>query len=219
MNKIKALLLKDLLELKTYKKSLFIILLFYFFYIFFQSKEANGSYIGVLMIMLIFSMIPMSTFGYDERTNTSRYLNTLPISRKEMVLEKHLLTFISIILGALFGTVISIVLAYLASGNIPSIKDMIPYIMGGILGISIIDSIQIIAIYKYGMEKGRIMLYVMILGIVLIITGLSYILPSDIKLPSINNDIVIILIFTIILFIIYYISYLVSYRIYKKKDA
>ena len=171
------------------------------------------------MIMLIFSMIPMSTFGYDERTNTSRYLNTLPISRKEMVLEKHLLTFISIILGALFGTVISIVLAYLASGNIPSIKDMLPYIMGGILGISIMDSIQIIAIYKYGMEKGRIMLYVMILGIVLIITGLSYILPNDIKLPSINNDIVIILIFTIILFIIYYVSYLVSYHIYKKKDA
>ena len=219
MNKIKALLLKDLLELKTYKKSLFIILLFYFFYIFFQSKEANGSYIGVLMIMLIFSMIPMSTFGYDERTNTSRYLNTLPIGRKEMVLEKHLLTFISIILGAILGTIISIVLAYLASGNIPNIKDMLPYIMGGILGISIMDSIQIISIYKYGMEKGRIMLYVMILGIVLIITGLSYILPSDIKLPSINNDIVIILIFTIILFIIYYISYLVSYHIYKKKDA
>lgn len=219
MNKIKALLLKDILELKTYKKSLFVILLFYFFYIFFQSKEANASYIGVLMIMLIFSMIPMSTFGYDERTNTSRYLNTLPISRKEMVLEKHLLTFISIIFGAIFGTIISMILAYLASGSILSIKDMLPYVIGGILGISIMDCIQIISIYKYGMEKGRIMLYVMILGLVLIITGLSYILPKDIKLPSINNDIVIILIFTIILFTIYYISYLVSYCIYKKKDA
>ena len=219
MNKIKALLIKDILELKTYKKSLFIILLFYIFYIFFQSKEANGSYIGVLMIMLIFSMVPMSTFGYDERTNTSRYLNTLPISRKEMVLEKYLLTFISIILGAILGSIISIILAYLSTGNIPSINSMLPYIMGGTLGISLIDSIQIIAIYKYGMEKGRIMLYVMILGLVLIVTLLSYILPKDIYLPNINNDLIMVLIFIIITFIIYFISYRISYNIYKKKDA
>ena len=219
MNKIKALLIKDILELKTYKKSLFIILLFYIFYIFFQSKEANGSYIGVLMIMLIFSMVPMSTFGYDERTNTSRYLNTLPISRKEIVLEKYILTFLSIIIGAILGTIISIILAYLSTGNIPSINSMFPYIMGGILGISLIDSIQIIAIYKYGMEKGRIMLYVMILGLVLIVTLLSYILPKNISLPSINNDLVVVLIIAIILFIIYYILYKIYYNIYKKKDA
>lgn len=219
MNKIKALLLKDLLELKTYKKSLLVILFFYIFYIFFQSKETNGSYIGVLMIMLIFSMIPMSTFGYDERTNTSRYLNTLPISRKEIVLEKHILTFISIILGAFFGTIISIIIAYLSTRSIPNVNSMLPYIMGGILGISLMDCIQIISIYKYGMEKGRIMLYVMILGLVLIITLLSYILPKNIYLPDINNDLVMVLIFIIILFIIYFISYKISYSIYKKKDA
>lgn len=171
------------------------------------------------MIMLIFSMVPMSTFGYDERTNTSRYLNTLPISKKEMVLEKYLLTFISIILGAILGSIISIILAYLSTGNIPSINSMLPYIMGGILGISLIDCIEIIAIYKYGMEKGRIMLYVIILGFVLIATLLSYIVPKDISLPDINNDFVMILILTIILFIIYYISYKISYNIYKKKDA
>lgn len=219
MNKIKALLLKDLLELKTYKKSLFIILLLYIFYIFFQSKETNGSYIGVLMIMLIFSMIPMSTFGYDERTNTSRYLNTLPISRKEIVLEKYILTFISIVLGAILGSIISIILAYLSTRSIPNVNSMLPYIMGGILGISLIDSIQIIAIYKYGMEKGRIMLYVMILGLVLVITLLSYILPKDISLPNINNNYVMVLIIAIIVFIIYYVSYKISYNIYKKKDA
>ena len=219
MNKIKALLLKDLLELKTYKNSLFIILFFYIFYIFFQSKETNGSYIGVLMIMLIFSMIPMSTFGYDERTNTSRYLNTLPISRKEIVLEKYILTFISIVLGAILGSIISIILAYLSTRSIPNVNSMLPYIMGGILGISLIDSIQIIAIYKYGMEKGRIMLYVMILGLVLVITLLSYILPKDISLPNINNNYVMVLIIAIIVFIIYYVSYKISYNIYKKKDA
>ena len=96
---------------------------------------------------------------------------------------------------------------------------MLPYIMGGILGISLIDSIQIIAIYKYGMEKGRIMLYVMILGLVLVITLLSYILPKDISLPNINNNYVMVLIIAIIIFIIYYVSYKISYNIYKKKDA
>lgn len=171
------------------------------------------------MIMLIFSMIPMSTFGYDERTNTSRYLNTLPISRKEIVLEKYILTFISIVLGAILGSIISIILAYLSTRSIPNVNSMLPYIMGGILGISLIDSIQIIAIYKYGMEKGRIMLYVMILGLVLVITLLSYILPKDISLPNINNNYVMVLIIAIIVFIIYYVSYKISYNIYKKKDA
>ena len=79
--------------------------------------------------------------------------------------------------------------------------------------------------YKYGSQKGRIMLFVVIMASALLIGGLFKILQGinfDIlavinKLENINF---IILIFGILLFvlIIIYISYLISCKIYSKKE-
>ena len=79
--------------------------------------------------------------------------------------------------------------------------------------------------YKYGSQKGRIMLFVVIMASALLIGGLFKILQNinfDVlavinKLENINF---IILIFGILLFvlIIIYISYLISCRIYSKKE-
>lgn len=220
MNKIKALLIKDVLELKTYKRSFLFLLVFYSFFIFFQGKDESSMYIGTIMIMMIFSMVPIATFGYDEKTNTSRYLNTLPLTKREMVLEKYLLTLICTVLGAFLGIIISALLITLSGGNLPDIREILLFMMGGLVGISIVDGIQITSIYKYGIEKGRIMLYIMIVAIIGILSLLSYILPKDISLPDFNISFILIVIaFLIILFIIYFIFYKLSYNIYKKKDA
>ena len=89
MNVIKGLLTKDLLQLRSYRKTLII---FIIIFIFTGISQETTKGIGVMVSVMLtfgFGMFSMATFNYDEQSKADRYVLTLPLTKKEVVLSKY----------------------------------------------------------------------------------------------------------------------------------
>ena len=222
---IKGLLKKDLYNLATYKVSLIIIILFCGIAII----GTDAINIAPAIICGIVGMISLSTFSYDEMSKANRYILTLPTSRRELVREKYILTIGATILGGILGLLLTIIVAnvmnYVRPENMINInyESLITTTVGGMFGISLIQAIQIPSIYKWGAEKGRIQMFILVLIIVAILGGIYFLINKtniNIDMEFINNFItnfgVWILMISII--VMYFVSYKIAYKIYKNKE-
>lgn len=218
---IKGLLKKDLYNLASYKTSLIIVVLFCGIAIIGTDAIYWGS--------IIIGMISLSTFSYDEMAKSNRYILTLPVTRKEIVLEKYILAIGATILGSLLGFILTLLIGNIMNYVRPdrvidiSIETLLATTIGGFFGVSFIQAIQIPSIFKWGAEKGRIQMFIVLLFLVLIGTGVGFLINEsgftiDItKLESVLKNFG--LAFLIILsLIMYFISYKISYKIYKNKE-
>lgn len=221
MCKIKGLLIKDLLQLKSYKKTL---LIFMIIFALSAISEENGvSVMLITMITLGFGMFSMASFSYDETSKADRYILTLPITKKEVVLAKYILAIGFTIIGSIIGILLTFIIAFAFQKEILNLQEMISLGLGGILGISFIEAIQIPCIYKWGAERGRMQMLIVTAIIALLIGGLFFLgeklnitLPSEQELAICSTFIPFILMGVIVL--IYFISYKVAYRIYSNKE-
>lgn len=222
---IKGLLKKDLYNLSTYKASLIIVILFCGIAII--GTEAVT--FGPMIICSIIGMISLSTFSYDEISKSNKYILTLPTSRKEIVKEKFILAIGSTILGGILGLLLTIivinVMNYLRPENIINIdyESLIITTIGGMWGTALIQSIQIPSIYKWGAEKGRIQMFILLFVLIVIVLGIAFLLMKanfniNVEmLESFMNKYGLILL-AFLMIIMYYISYKISYKIYKNKE-
>lgn len=217
MNVIKGLIIKDILQLKTYKKTLFIFIII--FILTSLSVQEGIENMLVIMLTLGFGMFSMASFNYDEFNKADRYVLTLPLTKKEVVLSKYFFIICSTLVGSILGIILSYVVTFAMTNQIPNIEKIISVGLGGILGIGIIEGIQIPCVYKWGAEKGRIQMVILtaLLGVILCIGAKTNIqVPTNNILNILNNFLP--LIFIGVTIIIYFISYKVSYKIYVKKE-
>ena len=96
--------------------------------------------------------------------------------------------------------------------------------IGGIFGISLVSSIQIPSIYKWGAERGRIQMFILVFGLIAIIVGIGYLLVKaniNIDYNMFNNflDKFGLVVLIILSFIMLYVSYKIAYKIYLKKES
>lgn len=223
MNIISGLITKDLLQLKSYRKTLIIfILIFVFSGIAQETTKGVGVMIAV-MLTLGFGMFGMATFNYDEQSKADRYILTFPLTKKEILISKYILIISATIIGAVVGIIASSLLVFIIDKQLPDLYDYINVALGGILGVGLIEAIQIPCAYKWGAEKGRIQMFIvaaiimlLIGGIFLMIQNANVNIPVNNILKMINDFLPIILILGTL--IIYYISYKVTYRIYKNRE-
>lgn len=221
---MKGLIIKDLLQLKSYLKTLIV---FMFIFICVSLEPKNTSVDGILTIMMTLGlgMFGIATFTYDEMAKANKYILTFPLNKKEVVLSKYILQIVLTITGAVLGMALTIIISLVLNKGIPNFIDLISTALGGILGIGLVESIQIPCIYKVGAEKGRI--YMFILTIVaafgvgaIVMLGEKIASNFSVNLDSINN--VLETFFPIVLlgliFLEYFISYKISYKIYSKKE-
>lgn len=222
---IKGLLKKDLYNLASYKASLIIIILFCGIAI--VGTEAINW--GAIIICTITGMISLATFNYDEMSDANKYILTLPVTRKEIVMEKYILAIGATILGGVLGFLLTILLAnimqYIRPNDVFNIdyESLLSTTIGGMFGISLIQSIQIPSIYKWGAEKGRIQMFVLIFILIIIGSGLGFLLMKsnlDINMDALKKlfDNLGIIILIVSMIAIYYLSYKISYKIYKNKE-
>lgn len=218
MKIIKGLLLKDLLELKSYKRNFLLSILIYGFIIITQMNEGGVSFMASFMIMFLFSLYAISTFNYDEKTQSDRYVLTFPLTRKDVIKSKYILGILSIIFGSIIGLVLSFGLSYIVLKKIPSIGGYFSELTVSFYIISLIQCFQIPFIYKYGAEKGRNQIYIITLGLSLLIILFSILFPN-VSYDFINKMglYLYIIVFFLIIFN-YYFSFIISYKVYSKKD-
>ena len=203
-----GLIKKDFLIIKNNLKLIIVMLMV--FLIMALGGQFNISFIPTFIIVMLF----ISTFSYDEYNNWDAYAITLPGGRKNIVKSKYIASLFLTLLSA----VITVLLNYLISViNNTAVNELISSLLGSICAIVIIQSIMYPLIFKFGMEKGRIVLFILVFVMVGVITLLKNIIKIPTLLVVLFNNYWFIVI-PIILVISLLISYKISEKIYLKKE-
>lgn len=205
-----GLIKKDLLMIKGNWKLVLII------FIVFICMAANGDGNFAFIPALISVMLFMSTFSYDEYSKWDIYAFSLPNGRKDIVKAKYVATII-LILGSILLTMVLCLLTGYLKHKI-EISYTLNTMFGCGAGVLILQSILYPLIFKFGIEKSRIGIFVGVFGVTGII---SFLLEKGLTLPEnlvtlLNNySMIIIPIFIIVMLLI---SYKISVFIYQKKE-
>lgn len=216
---MKGLIIKDLCVIKNQMRSLLLILVFFVF-ISIINKDATFTLFLVPFYMI---MILITTFSYDEFNKWDCYCNSLPLSRKEIVKAKYLLFNATSLIVLVLGILASIIVPNFIENT--TFESIYASIIGVAFGICLVISLLIPFYYKFGSQKGRIMLFltITILALIIgIITSLD--IFNNVELMNIINSLnnlslgMFTLLLIIVTVIIMTISYYISVRIYNNKE-
>ena len=213
---MKGLILKDLLNLRKNLKTIIIMCLFYTLLF----STLNPTFLSG-MITILFAMQILTTFSYDDYSKWNMYALSLPITKKQLVLSKYILGISFIIFGGVFSFILTSLLSLFKGSFI--FGDLVASIIGstGIMILMILILLPLI--FKYGVERSRIMLLaifaiptvlILIISKVLALTGIPF--PSEEQLNALLP--VICIIATLILIAGSYVSYMTSVKIVTKKE-
>ena len=206
-----GLVKKDLLMIKGNIRQ---VILFLVVFLILAFQENN---IIVIVPVFVSMMVFITTFSYDEYNKWDAYAISLPVSRKNIVKAKYVA---SIILWAiaLLVTVVITGITGLFEQNI-NYFEMFGMILGCVFSIVLLEAIMFPLIFKFGVEKGRIGLFVGVFAIAgllgFIFTGID--LENATGFSEIFNKYYYILI-PLVAVILLVISYFVSKKIYLKKE-
>ena len=216
---MKGLIIKDLCVIKNQMKSLLLVLALF---IFLSIANKDATFV-LFLIPFYMIMILITTFSYDEFNKWECYCNSLPLSRKEIVKAKYILFNAS--------SLILIILGILASFIIPNFIENTTFesiyasIIGVAFGICLVISLLIPFYYKFGSQKGRIMLFLTIAILALLIGAITSLdIFNNIELMNIINSLnslslgMFTILLIIITVIIMTISYYISIKIYSNKE-
>lgn len=207
-----GLIKKDLLMIKSNFK-LLVILLFIYSIMAFQGQMDLSFLLPFMSVMIM-----TSTFSYDNYNKWDAYAITLLNGRKNSVKAKYLATILLVIITTIIVTILSITIAYARTKSI-DIENVISNIIGSVFALTLLQSIMYPSIYKFGVEKARIGLFIIVFGIAIIGSILAKVFDFESlfqALDVLNNYWMII--FPIIMIVVLYISYKISESIYKKKE-
>lgn len=142
---MKGLIIKDFLNIKKQATPM---LLFITLYFFISLITGNSSFFtGILMIFC--AMLPITSLSYDDKSGFAKYALTLPVSRQTIIKSKYMMALI--LLG--FGSIITF-FSNTFIGNLTFTENLLSIIITIFID-SIIISISLPAIFKFGIEKGR----------------------------------------------------------------
>ncbi len=203
-----GLIKKDLLIIKSNLKQYIVICLLVFF------LSLNGNDFAYFLPVFLSMSIYISTFSYDNLSNFDSYAISLPVKRKNIVKAKYLGSLLMFVLGCLFTLGYAFILSLFRDINF---IEILITVYGGFIGIIVLEAILYPLIFKFGIEKGRVFLFVIIAFIGAIFGIALEIGDLTIFSKILNNKIFIILInlFIIGLFLL---SYYIARRIILKKD-
>lgn len=149
---------KDLIAMLRGGKYTFAISLV-FFLISLATSQIN---IITAMIVILFTMLPITTFSFDEMARWDKYALTLPVTRTEMVLEKYLITFLMTFAGSAVVFVMQFVSGLIRGGGAFVLSEnlLMVYVMLAVC--LVLSSIFLPLVYRFGAEKSRLMLMLVV---------------------------------------------------------
>lgn len=203
---MKGLLLKDLLSLK--KQGKFLGLLFVFYLVMALNSDNPYLFLSIVSIMMV--MLTMTSMAYDERSHWERYALTMPLARNTIVFSKYILALI-LVIGADFLSFLLLMLMK-KTDFIESILYTFAMMGASLIFISLILPI----LFRYGVEKGRLlMMAILFTPTIIIVLGsrMGLTLP---ELPQVKPLFLGILLSGAILMIVLS-SLAISIKIYQRK--
>lgn len=174
---MKGLLLKDLFVVSEFVRVLTLMVI-----VFIASMMAidGFSVIGAMISLLVVSLV-ISSFSYDDLAHWDSFAATLPVSRRKLVASKYLFLLLLGVLAVVFNGLVSVLFAALQ----PGVSLAEQFVTGILISMAacIIDFVLIPLIYKYGAEKSRMMMMVIV-----VIFGITYGGAELLKMLNIGTD-------------------------------
>ncbi|OUM97386.1 MAG: hypothetical protein A9Z00_09980 [Thermobacillus sp. ZCTH02-B1] len=146
-------ILKDLLTLRRYLKLIALAIAILAGMSWYLDNPAFVS----AMIAMQFAMLPVTSFAYDHQAKWELFARTLPVSGREIVAGKYVLSIASTTAGTVIGIGLALVIGLL-KGEPADPRDLA--LVGGFIFAAglLFLSVMIPLIYKFGVEKSRFML-------------------------------------------------------------
>lgn len=214
---MKSLVLKDLYNIShNFKSMLFILAVLAVAII---PTSGAGGYIFACAIMC--SMMIVTTFSFDDSAKWSRYAMIMPISKRELVAGKFVVLSVFCVAGSLFGLLVGTtggIITRELSVGLSDVGELLLLTLAAWVISMVFGSMSIPLVFKFGAEKGRILLVVSFLvpaaicfGIYKLLTACGIALTSQMLLILICCSPVIALLWS-------YGMYLVSYKVFSNQE-
>lgn len=208
---MKGLLLKDFyVTVKNLKIYLLVLA------IFLAAGVMDRSNVVFLYFLPIFGgMIPVTLLAYDERSRWTQYSLALPYGRKQIVSAKYL-----------FGLIAQIIMAVLSMTALffvgASFTNLMVFLVTATATSCIVPALCLPIVFKFGVEKGRIVYFVTV-GICVGIGGAGIetapgFSPEAAEIISQGGAGIKVTALTAAAALIYFLSWLLSVKIFKNKE-
>lgn len=208
-----GLVKKDLLVIKSNLKIILAVLVALLLLI---SQEGGSSAIFILPIIGV--MMFISTFSYDEFNNWNSYVVTLPNGRRNAIIAKYIATIIIIVILSLVSIITTTGFNYIMNGTI-NMTETTTALLGTILSTSILVALLYPIMIQYGALNGRIIIFIVVIGIGVIGAILSKYVDVNNLINQINSlEFYGSILVPIISIILLGISYFISKKLFQKKE-
>lgn len=215
---MKSLILKDLYNIYHNMKSLALMLIFFLFILI----PTSGLEAYIPFACLICSTIIITTFSFDDMSKWTKYAMIMPISKKEYVLSKYIVSFIFSAFGAVSGFILAIFAGTVTQKiNITKLEDIVVYlaIAGiGLLVTLLFDGLCILLLFKCGAEKARMLTLAAYIVPICVFFGVYKLLEfcGVIFTETVVHGILWSL--PVVAIVWNYVTYQISYNIFDKKE-
>ena len=171
---MKALLMKDLRTLKNERRLwVSIIGVSVVFGVLFQNWYFMMGY-----IMFGLSMIARTMYQYDVADQGIVYLMTLPITRKEYVKEKYLLSLMSICIGGILSMILTKIGMLFTPDQADSNQEIFSAFLGILAVALVLQAIIFPVELKYDVSKSRIIILLLVMGIIILFTAFDMLIGA-----------------------------------------
>jgi hypothetical protein len=152
-----GLLLKDLSIIKTQIRSVVLIMIIALF----MMLAGNNTTFAVVYSNILFVTFGINTLSYDSHDNGNAFLFTLPIDRKLYVLEKYVFSMLSVVTGTILSLILMLGVSFVKDNYILTSSE-ISFVIGYAIGAFVVLAIMLPVNLKYGPEKGRVAMIILI---------------------------------------------------------
>lgn len=213
---MKGLLLKDIYNMRKVGKQYLLILLFFTCYCFFLK---NPSFFPMMTVMS-FSMLVLTTMGYDEAAGFDKYALTLPLNREDLVRAKYLLLVLLLVFSFVLGMLGSTLIGLFMQGDTEPILDQMLSVATVAVIFLLVYATILPLVFKLGVEKARMMMMVCYIAV---FAGIFIVFKLAVGLGAsgeqMEEKMMILVPAAVILTVLYLIgSYFVSIRIIRKRE-
>lgn len=147
---MKALLMKDAYVLWKQMRTVILILV--------AISLVGGTFNSVFLVVWC-SMLPYTAISYDERSHWGQLAAMMPYSLRDLVLSKYVLGWLCMAGAVALSTAVQAA-AVLAGREGPDLALLLTSLLAGVVALDI----TLPMIFRFGAEKGRLMLMVAIFG-------------------------------------------------------
>lgn len=216
---MKGLMIKDIRLLRGQQRILLMFALIAV--ISYVTGMDNEVLIGYLSFM--FAILSITTLTYDEYDNGLAFLMTLPVTKREYVIEKYVFCFGMSAIGGAIGVLFS-VMFHIMNGNImDSFPEILVMFVSELLMVSMIIALTIPFVMKFGAEKGRLLLISVTVCLTLLFASISKVIISHYSKDTIeqfmDSHILLLVITSILLLIIgLYVSFVCAFKALEHRE-